>query len=162
MAFPIPQPTVRERAADGVGQAKTLDRAIGEIRIQESGGAGIEQASGGLIQFYCHVGGDYKNLKSSVTAEKGRYYHVVGVYDKAAQQTRIYVDGRPAGEMEAKGSFGFPSNTDAHWIAIGGDCNGSGNAQFSLNGDVVIARMYGKALTRDEAYLLYKGIKAEP
>ncbi|BFL05088.1 hypothetical protein K100096D8_12960 [Eggerthella lenta] len=39
MAFPIPQPTVRERAADSVGQAKTLDRAIGEIRIQESGGA---------------------------------------------------------------------------------------------------------------------------
>lgn len=132
------------------------------LSAQESGGAGIEQASGGLIQFYCHVGGGYKNLKSSVTAEKGRYYHVVGVYDKAAQQTRIYVDGRPAGEMEAKGSFGFPSSTDAHWIAIGGDCNGSGNAQFSLNGDVVIARMYGKALTRDEAYLLYKGIKAEP
>lgn len=126
---------------------------------QESGGAGIEQASGGLIQFYCHVGGGYKVLKSSVTAEAGKFYHVVAVYDKAAAKTRIYVNGSPAGEMDASGSFGFPGKTDAQWIGIGGDANPSGNAQFALNGDVMVARMYGKAVDRDEVYWMYKELK---
>lgn len=125
---------------------------------QESGGAGIEQASGGLIQFYCHVGGGYKVLKSSVTAEPGNFYHVVAVYDKAAARTRIYINGSPAGDLEAQGSFGFPSD-GACWIGIGGDANPSGNAQFSLDGDVLMARMYSKAVTRDEVYWMYKYLK---
>lgn len=129
------------------------------MSAQESGGAGIEQASGGQIQFYCHVGGSYKTLKSSVTVETGKFYHVVAVYDKAAAKTRIYVNGSPAGEMNASGNFGFPSKTDAHWIAIGGDANPSGNAQFALNGDVMVARMYGKAVDRDEVYWMYKELK---
>lgn len=126
------------------------------LSAQESGGAGIEQASGGQIQFYCHVGGGYKVLKSGVTAEPGRYYHVVAVYDRGAARTRLYVNGIPAGEMAAEGDFGFPADTAARWIGIGGDCNGSGNAQFALKGEVAVARMYGKALTRDEVFLLHQ------
>lgn len=126
------------------------------MSAQESGGAGIEQASGGLIQFYCHVGGSYKVLKTSVTAKEGTFYHVVVSYDKSAGKIYAFVNGRPAGELEAGGSFGMPSDADAHWIAIGGDCNGSGRAQYSLDGDIAIARMYGKSLTRDEAFLLYR------
>ncbi len=125
------------------------------LSAQESGGAGIEQANGGLIQFYCHVGGGYKVLKSSVTAKTGTYYHVVATYDKAAERICIYINGRPAGEMAAKGDFAFPSDVSARWIGIGGDAHGGNTAQFSLNGDIVVARMYGKAVSRDEAYLLY-------
>ncbi|MBP3471911.1 MAG: metallophosphoesterase [Paraprevotella sp.] len=128
------------------------------LSAQESGGAGIEQANGGGITFYCHVGGGYKALKSSVTARPDTYYHVVGVYDKAAQKTRIYVDGAPAGEMDAKGDFGFPGNVNARWIGIGGDCNGSGSGQFSLNGKVAVARMYAKAVSRDEVYWMYRAV----
>lgn len=129
------------------------------LSAQEGGGAGIEQASGGQIQFYCHVGGGYKVLGSSVTAEAGNYYHVVAVYDKDAAMTRIYVNGAPAGEMAASGSFGFPSDVKAHWIGIGGDANPSGNAQFSLEGEIGVARMYSKAVSRDEVYWMYKDIK---
>lgn len=128
------------------------------MSAQESGGCGIEQASGGLIQFYCRVGGSYKVLKSTVKAKADKYYHVVAVYDKEAACTRIYVDGEPAGSMAAEGSYGFPSNKNAWWIAIGGDAHTSENAQYSLKGDVVIARMYGKALNRDEAFLLFKDV----
>ena len=78
------------------------------MSAQESGGCGIEQASGGLIQFYCHIGGSYKVLKSNVKAKANHYYHVVAVYDKDKAQTRIYIDGEPAGEMAAEGNYGFP------------------------------------------------------
>lgn len=126
------------------------------LSAQEGGGCGIEQASGGLIQFYCHVGGGYKVLKSTVTAEVGKSYHVVAVYDKKAQKTRIFVNGSPAGEMDAKGDFDFPSNEAAHWFAIGGDAHTSSNCQYALEGEISVARMYTSALSRDEAYLLYE------
>ena len=129
------------------------------LSAQESGGAGIEQASGGQIQFFCHVGGSYKTLKSSVTAKAGEYYHVVAVYDKDAAKVRMFVNGAPAGEMAASGAFGFPSATAAQWFAIGGDASKSTTAQYALDGEVCVARMYAHALTRDEAWLLFDDIK---
>ncbi|MDY2605344.1 MAG: LamG-like jellyroll fold domain-containing protein, partial [Alloprevotella sp.] len=98
-------------------------------------------------------------LKSSVTAKTGRYYHVVAIYDKENEMCRVYVDGQPAGEVAAAGSFGFPPKTEAHWFGIGGDAHPSGAAQFCLTGEIVVARMYDHALSRDEAYRLYE--KAE-
>ena len=98
-------------------------------------------------------------LKSSVTAKAGEYYHVVAVYDKDAAKVRMFVNGAPAGEMAASGAFGFPSATAAQWFAIGGDASKSTTAQYALDGEVCVARMYDHALSRDEAYRLYE--KAE-
>lgn len=128
------------------------------LSAQEGGGAGIEQASGGQLQFYCHVGGGYKVLKSNVTVETGKFYHVVVTYDSEEAKTRMYVDGNFAGELDAEGSFGFPSDAAAHWFGIGGDANPRGTAQFSLNGEIAIARMYSHAVDRDEVYWLYKDV----
>lgn len=131
------------------------------LSAQEGGGTGIEQAGGGLITFFAHVGGGYKELKSAMTAAPGKFYHVVAVYDKAAGKTRIYVNGSPAGERKAEGEFGFPSNDKAQWIGIGGDANGNGYAQFSLDGEVMIARMYSKPVSRDEVYWMHKEVTRE-
>lgn len=125
------------------------------LSAQEGGGAGIEQAKGGLIQFYCHVGGGYRTLKSSVTAQPGKWYHVVATYDAAAGQLRLYVNGRPSGQMAVKGKFGFPADEKAQWIGIGGDANASDRTQFSLKGDILAARMYSSPVSRDQVYLLY-------
>lgn len=122
---------------------------------QENGFAGIEQASGGQICFYAYVGDGYKILKSNVTATAGETYHVVATYDAAAGVTRLFVNGKPAGEMAAKGTMAFPGNENAHWIAIGGDASTGNFAQYSLQGTVSRARIYAKALSRDEARLLY-------
>ena len=129
------------------------------LSAQESGGAGIEQASGGLIQFYARYGGSYKVLKSSVTASTKRYYHVIATYDATSQTTRMYVDGVPVGTADAAGDFGLPANKAAQWVAIGGDAGSGANAQYALNGEVVVARMYGKTLNRDDAYWLYHDLK---
>lgn len=124
---------------------------------QESGGAGIEQATGGQLQFYCRLGGGYKTLNSSVTVETGKWYHVIATYDKQAGKLRMFVNGSPAGELEVSGDFGFPVEA-AQWIAVGGDASTGDYAQYRLNGEVCVARMYGKAVSRDEAYLIYQDI----
>lgn len=128
------------------------------MSAQEGGGAGLEH-SGSTLLFYCYVGGGYKTVSSSMAIEAGKYYHVVATYDKQEGKLRMYVNGCPVGETEVSGAFGFPGSTSAQWIAIGGDANGGENAQFPLDGDVMVARMYGKAVDRDEVYWMYKDIK---
>ena len=122
---------------------------------QENGFAGIEQASGGQICFYAFIGGSYKILKSNVKVQVGQTYHVVAAYDAEGAVTRIFVNGKPAGEMTASGALSFPGNENAHWIALGGDASTGNYAQYSLEGTISCARIYDKALNRDEAYLLY-------
>lgn len=80
---------------------------------------------------------------------------MVATYDPEAGQLRLYVNGRPSGQMEVSGDFGFPADAKAQWIGIGGDANPSGRAQFSLKGDILAARMYSRPVSRDEVYLLY-------
>ncbi|KAA6302694.1 MAG: 5'-cyclic adenosine monophosphate phosphodiesterase CpdA [Candidatus Ordinivivax streblomastigis] len=128
------------------------------MSAQESGGAGFEHPSGGQAQFWAHIGGGYKTIKSARSVATNQYYHEVGVYDKVAGKLRLYLDGQDAGSMDVSGAFGFPNNSAAHWIAIGGDANTGSTAQSPLNGEVVIARMYGKALSYDEVRLLYSSL----
>lgn len=131
-------------------------RNVCVMSAQESGGAGIEQASGGNIRFYAYVGGSYKVLKGTVDAEPGKAYHVVATYDAAAGKTCLYVNGKPAGEMEAVGTLTFPASTVAHWIAIGGDAAPGSYVQYALKGEVARARMYSHGLSRDEVSALYR------
>ncbi len=126
------------------------------MSAQENGCAGIEQGSGGQIQFFAYVGGGYRILKSSVTAVPGQAYHVVATYDAAAGQTCLYVDGQPAGTMSAPGELTFPSDEDAHWFAIGGDASPGNYIQYALKGCIAVARMYDKAVSRDEAFKMYE------
>lgn len=127
------------------------------LSAQESGGAGIEQDSGGQLLFYCRLGGSYKVLHSSVTVETGKYYHVIATYDKQAGLLRMFVNGAPAGDLEVSGDMSFPTES-AQWFAIGGDASPGSYAQYNLDGEVNVARMYSKAVSRDEAYLIYQDI----
>ena len=124
---------------------------------QQAGCAGIEQGSGGTIQFFANVGGNQYILSSTVTAVPGQTYHVVATYDAAAGQTCIYVNGQPAGTLSTPGEMTFPSDEDTHWVAIGGDTSSSDeHVDYPLSGSIAVARMYDKAVSRDEAYRMYE------
>lgn len=124
---------------------------------QQAGCAGIEQGSGGTIQFFANVGGNQYILSSTVTAVPGQTYHVVATYDAAAGQTCIYVNGQPAGTLSTPGEMTFPSDEDTHWVAIGGDTSNSDeHVDYPLSGSIAVARMYDKAVSRDEAYRMYE------
>lgn len=94
---------------------------------------------------------------SDVYPEVGRYYHVVGVYDKAAGKASVYVDGVLKNTVDAPGEL-LHATDGSRWFGIGGDsANGSmGNA---WNGEVVLARVFDQPLDEEQVALLYEDVR---
>ena len=93
---------------------------------------------------------------SGIVPQAKTFYHVVGVWNKAAQKAYIYVDGELKNTVDAPGEFRF-ANAGCNWFCIGGDADPSGGGQ-GWKGDVVIARAYDKPLTQEEVDLLWNSI----
>ena len=89
-----------------------------------------------------------------VPPEAGRYYHVVGVWDKTAEKAYIYVDGQLKGTADAPGEL-IHAKDGARWFALGGD-SAVGSMGNAWNGEVVLARVFDDALTGDQIALLYQ------
>ncbi|MGM9737508.1 MAG: glycerophosphodiester phosphodiesterase family protein [Candidatus Cryptobacteroides sp.] len=99
--------------------------------------------------------------QSGVSPEPGRYYHVVGVWNKTEGRSYIYVDGELKGTQNASGDFIFPSGTNCYWFAIGGDPSSSGACESSFKGDVAVARIFDNPLTRKDVEKLYEASRME-
>lgn len=130
----------------------------------QSGGTGflITNSSKGMdITFLPNVNttssSSWKWAQSGVVPEVGRYYHVVGVWNKQNGTASIFVDGVKKGEVAAAGNLIFPT-TGNTWFCIGGDPSGSG-AHAGFNGDVVLARIYDDPLTASQVSDLYSIVK---
>ena len=149
-----------------------LDKSVSsyakEVKIlasQGSGGTGIiitksaeTNATKNAILFLPHVGGAYKYTDSKIVPETGVYYHVVGVYDKSAQKTHIYVNGELKGSVNTTGNYKDPSNALAQWFCIGGDAgtkDGKHCGECIFNGDIAIARVYSEPLAASKVAELY-------
>ena len=91
---------------------------------------------------------------SGIVPRSGIYYHVIGVWNKDEQKAYIYVDGQLCNTVDAPGNY-FPATAGSNWFCIGGDANKSGGHQ-AWTGEVVIARVYDKALDAEEADALWK------
>jgi predicted phosphodiesterase len=134
------------------------------LSSQQTGGAGIEQTSAGRIEWWSRSGSDSSSgngaantLNTGVTVTANTFYHVVGVYDKEAKKTRVYVNGEQKGEANALTHF-IPTNENAHWIGIGADPTANAylaSPEGRLNGEIAIARVYNKALSQAEVSALY-------
>ena len=139
-----------DAAHDGTSEAKFFSS-------HSSGGTGFlisKKEKGNSITFLPYVGGGYKWCDSKIVPEVGKYYHVVGVWDKAAGKAHIYVDGKLSGTVDAAGDFSFGSE---NWFGVG--CDAGSNSESSWNGDVAVARVYDKPLTADDVSLLYENTK---
>lgn len=130
----------------------------------QSGGTGflITNSSRGTdITFLPNVSTDGKSswkwAESNVVPEVGRYYHVVGVWNKEAGLAQIFVDGVKKAEVPAAGNLNFPTSGNT-WFCIGGDPSGSG-AHAGFNGEVVVARIYDNPLTASQVSELYSLVK---
>ena len=100
---------------------------------------------------------------SDVVPESGKYYHVVGVWDKDAKKARIYINGELNNEIDISGSNFIQAKDGASFFCIGGDaCVPGGNkttgVQNGINGRVVVARIYDDALTAEQAGRLYEAV----
>lgn len=102
-------------------------------------------------------GSSWKWAQSGIVPEVGRYYHVVGVWNKEAGKASVYVDGQLKKEIDAAGNLNFPTAGNT-WFCIGGDPSGSG-AHAGFNGDVVLARIYDDPLKASDVTKLYNNVK---
>ena len=100
---------------------------------------------------------------SGVVPQKGVYYHVVGVYDKANAVARIYVNGELKNTIPAPGEYKLASAGNNKFI-IGGDPGPVGGVAglgtTSWQGDVAMARVYSEPLTDEQVAAVYESIKA--
>ncbi|MDR0697597.1 MAG: hypothetical protein LBG28_00035 [Tannerella sp.] len=136
-----------------------------EVKIFVShggGGTGIQltaRSQNNEFSFQPHINGGWRGLRSGVTPERGRYYHVVGVWDKVAEKMYVYVDGELKNQMDQTGNFAFPSNQQTYWFATGGQQGLSGTLPVitsAMKGDLVLVRMHSKALTAEDVATLYR------
>lgn len=99
----------------------------------------------------------WKFASSGIVPEPNVYYHIIGVWDKEAGKARVYINGELKNEIDAAGVFHFPTSTSSQWFGIG--CDAGPSAQLGWTGDVVLARIYDKALDKREVELLWNEVE---
>ncbi|MDE7458730.1 MAG: hypothetical protein K2M77_07660 [Muribaculaceae bacterium] len=93
---------------------------------------------------------------SKVAPEVGKYYHVVGVWNKEEGKTYIYINGELSGTANAPGNY-VPVSTGAESFVIGGDAEPNQTAAASAwNGDIVYARIYDAPMTAEQVARLWQ------
>jgi len=100
---------------------------------------------------------DYRWANSGVAPVSDVIYHVVGVYDKEASQSRIYVDGKLMDAEPAPGDLVMPEMSYFHQFTLGSGTHphfAGGIDAFS--GTIAVARIYGHPLTDEEVSALYR------
>ena len=126
----------------------------------EGGGTGLmlgNNSKGNSIIFLPHVGGAYSWANSNIVPEKGKYYHVVGVWNKSEGKAYIYIDGELKGSVNSIGNLKLPS-AGSTWFAVGADPGGA-SAQSAWKGDVVLSRIYDKPLNGSDVEKLWNHVK---
>ena len=97
----------------------------------------------------------WKWAVSGVKPEIKKFYHIVGVWNKAEGVARVYVDGVLVNTVAAEGNLNLPKE-NSRWFAIG--CDSGPTAQLGWIGDVAVARIYSKPLSESDVELLYNQV----
>lgn len=135
-----------------------------EIKLLAShqrGGTGLmlaNSARNNSITFLPNVGSGWVWTNSGVVPERGKYYHVVGVWNKQEGKSYVYVNGELKATVNTSGNFNFP-DAGSNWFSIGSDPRGESTAEMGLKGDVVIARIYDKPLEGNDVEKLWGEVK---
>ena len=101
------------------------------------------------------VGYTWHVARSAQTVRVGAWTHLVAVYDSAAQQLRLYVNGELAGST---GNASGQSSTSGLRIGAHGTAPGNGN----LAGTIDVVRAYQGALSTAQVAVIYADQLAAP
>ena len=132
----------------------------------ERGGTGFvitkPNDKGGDIAFTPNVttksSGTFVWTESDVVPEIGKYYHVVGIWNKTENKTYIYVNGELKATQDTNGNFKH-SATNCTWFCIGGDPYNKTEANSAFKGDIAIARIYDEPLNEVQVNMLWNKVK---
>ena len=127
------------------------------VSSQQTGGFGIEPTDD--IEVWGMFSGQYATAYTGIEPERDRFYHIIGVYDYDKSELRVYVDGQAAGSVSVTGLMDYPQG-NAQYFCIGGDASYNADiAEFQLEGEVALVRMYSHALNLGEAKKLYNDLQ---
>ncbi len=124
-----------------------------------AGGFGME-ITDGLAALLVRFGSSYLTVDAPV--EANTTYHMVAVYDNAAGQLRMYVNGALTDTQKVSGTMELPSADGAKYLCIGADSEidyGSTGENF-FTGTIHDVRIYGNAATDGNALWLWQQIGA--
>lgn len=122
----------------------------------ESGGTGfvIGATNNGNKMFFLPNTGSWVFGDTKIVMEEGVYYHLIGTFDAASKETKVYVNGKLYGTFTNNGdNFKFPPYA-AQWFAIGGD-SASNTCGNGWRGDVVTSKIFDKVLSQEDVSLLW-------
>ncbi len=99
---------------------------------------------------------DWRWTYSNIEPQVGKYYHVVGVWDKDAGKSYIYINGKLCGTQSAPGLY-VPVASGAESFLIGGDPDTKQvNCTAAWNGEIASVRIHDKAMSASEVEKLWK------
>lgn len=128
-----------------------------------SGGMAIMIANtsrGKGLEFIQHNGSAWCFASTDIIPDPDVYYHVVGVWDKAAGKIHCYVNGELKKSVDCNGiKHMTTATTRVRAFCIGGNTQSNTQLNGAWNGDVAIARIYDDPLTADEIKELYENVK---
>ncbi len=111
----------------------------------------------GKIGMTSHIGGGYKWANNTnagagvMTPDAKRYYHVVGIWDKEAGESRIYINGQLMGKgTNSTGAFKY----GRLYFGIGANGDGGGGNSWKI----ATQRVYSNVLTDVEISELYNSV----
>lgn len=128
-----------------------------------SGGMAIMIANtsrGKGLEFIQHNGSAWCFASTDIIPDPDVYYHVVGVWDKAAGKIHCYVNGELKKSVDCNGIKHMTTSTSrVRAFCIGGNTQSNTQLNGAWNGDVAIARIYDDPLTANEIKELYENVK---
>lgn len=112
------------------------------------------------LEFIQHNGSAWCFASTDIIPDPDVYYHVVGVWDKAAGKIHCYVNGELKKSVDCNGIKHMVVGTNrARAFCIGGNTQSNTQLNGAWNGDVAIARIYDDPLTAEEIKELYENVK---
>ncbi len=142
-----------DQALDGV-----YDYEIKPFSSMQSGGTGfvVGKKNNANKLFFLPNTGSWTFADTKIVMEEGVYYHLVGTFDAASKETKVYVNGKLYGTFTNSSTTFKHASATSQWFAIGGDPNGATNCGDGWRGDVVTSKIYDNVLSQEEVDVLWK------
>jgi len=118
---------------------------------QQSGGLGFEGDEKGNYYISIYIGGKYYCVGGTITPNE--YFHAVATYD--GEKISFYINGELVDEKTIKGEIGWTTAENAHYFAVGGDCNNSNKVERAFHGKIIAANIFSKVMTAEDVATAY-------
>ena len=142
-----------DQALDG-----SYNYEIKPFSSMQSGGTGfvVGKTNNANKLFFLPNTGSWTFADTKIVMEEGVYYHLVGTFDAASKESKVYVNGVLYGTFTNSSDTFKHASATSQWFAIGGDPNGASNCGDGWRGDVVSSVIYDEVLGQEEVDALWK------